>query len=48
MSALGPIDPTSVQNEDRKEAAWIVRKLAGVDASISSIHQLDKLTHDSQ
>lgn len=30
MSALGPIDPSSVQNEDQKEAAWIVRKLAGV------------------
>lgn len=30
MSALGPIDPSSVQTEDQKEAAWIVRKLAGV------------------
>ncbi|KAH7400329.1 hypothetical protein BKA64DRAFT_671616 [Cadophora sp. MPI-SDFR-AT-0126] len=29
MSALGPIDPSSVQKEDQKEAAWIVRKLAG-------------------
>jgi hypothetical protein len=32
MSALGPIDPSSVQKEDQKEAAWIVRKLAGVMA----------------
>ncbi|KAL2061124.1 hypothetical protein VTL71DRAFT_7397 [Oculimacula yallundae] len=29
MSALGPIDPSSIQKEDEKEAAWIVRKLAG-------------------
>ncbi|KUJ15045.1 uncharacterized protein LY89DRAFT_720451 [Mollisia scopiformis] len=29
MSALGPIDPSSVQNEEQKEAPWIVRKLAG-------------------
>ncbi|KAH7327511.1 hypothetical protein BKA65DRAFT_510723 [Rhexocercosporidium sp. MPI-PUGE-AT-0058] len=29
MSALGPIDPSSVHKEDQKEAAWIVRKLAG-------------------
>lgn len=31
MSALGPIDPSSVQTEDQKQAAWIVRKLAGVN-----------------
>jgi hypothetical protein len=33
MSALGPIDPSCVHKEDEKEAAWIVRKLAGVNAS---------------
>lgn len=36
MSALGPIDPSSVQQEDQIEAAWIVRKLAGVNKPSSS------------
>lgn len=34
VSALGPVDPSSVQDEGQEKAApWIVRKLVGVRGS---------------
>lgn len=35
VSALGPVDPASVQDEGQEKAApWIVRKLVGVSRLI--------------
>lgn len=30
VSALSPVDPSTVSQEEEKSAPWIVRKLAGV------------------
>jgi hypothetical protein len=42
MSALGPIDPSSVPevNEEEKAAPWIVRKLVGVSFTFFKISSL--------
>jgi len=42
MSALGPIDPSSVSevNEEEKSAPWIARKLVGVSSHFSKLSPL--------
>jgi hypothetical protein len=42
ISALGPIDPSSVPevNEEEKEAPWIMRKLVGVSSNFFNTQRL--------
>ena len=47
VSALGPVDPASLQDDGQEKAApWIVRKLVGVRCIHLSFRDTNVLTRD--